>query len=215
MAGVQPAQAGLAGQHKAAAAFGARLGNQGVEQLPGQAAPAVGRGDVQAEDHLPGAARIGQGGVFVHFIAQVGGVGRHAVDEPGQRIAVPQKQELLRESGQARGQGGGPGGLGRREAGGLDGGKRRKVAGAGVTELHDGFLPFVCCTRTIMRASGRVVKRRRKKAAQSGRKACIRRPYVLKYWARIATVQLGREVCAVAFFIRAAAGRRLERGKLP
>ena len=58
---------------------------------------AVGRQSVDAEDHLPGAVFVVEGGGFVHFIPELGLVGDHAVHKAHQRaVVLLQQPEVVR-----------------------------------------------------------------------------------------------------------------------
>ena len=85
----------LAGQHKPLAALLPGIGNGPAEQLPRQAVPAVLRQRVDAEDHLPRALLVVQGGVLVHHIRQVRLVRDKAVHKGKQLIPLIQQPKVI------------------------------------------------------------------------------------------------------------------------
>ena len=85
----------LAGQHKPLAALLPGIGNGPAEQLPCIAVPAVLRQRVDAEDHLPRALLVVQGGVLVHHIRQVRLVRDKAVHKGKQLIPTQNGAALI------------------------------------------------------------------------------------------------------------------------
>ena len=85
----------LAGEDEAAAALGPRLLDEGAHQQ-GRGAPAAHfRKHAEAENRLPGALRVVQGGVLEHRIGDRRVVRHHAVDETNGTAVLAQKHEAL------------------------------------------------------------------------------------------------------------------------
>src|SRR5699024_5662281 len=98
--GVIVDQAVFAGQNEPFAALGPGLGDDVFQQAGGAALAAVGGQGVHPEDHLPGAGFTVKGGVVVHLVGQVGGVGAHPVDKADDLLSVLQQPEVVGINGQ-------------------------------------------------------------------------------------------------------------------
>ena len=124
----------LAGEDDRGAAGGPGRLDEGAQELGRNALPLVGREHVQAEDGLVGPAGFVQGRVAKHGVQDHRAVRAAAVDHAHQLPVQLGHQEGARERGDARGQGLARGGLGRGEAGLLDGGDLVQVLRADTTD---------------------------------------------------------------------------------